>query len=331
MALVSVIVPVYNVENYMRKCIDSILNQTYKNLEIILVDDGATDESGVICDEYALIDHRIKVLHKENGGLASARNAGVKVATGEYISYVDSDDWIESEFIETLLKCCEDNNAQMSICRYSERFDEMQYEHTEKLYTMVWTGKDAVRHRVMDDSKYCIATSAGNKFYSAELIKEMEFPEGKYYEDIVYGIEAMLKSNKVVYTNMSLYNYRCNRQGSIMNEGFNARIITDELPLMSKRNALIRKYGLTDIADLVDRNYCIRIIEICRQLYNDRKIEIKDDLYKCCKLYFREVYKRCGHSEFKGIDLLKVALFKSNMMVCCRSMNWLQRKHNETD
>lgn len=325
MTLVSVIVPVYNVENYMRKCIDSILNQTYTNLEIILVDDGATDHSAAICDEYAQIDHRIKVVHKQNGGLASARNAGLTVATGEYIAYVDSDDWVELEFIETLLACCKDNNAQMSICRYSDRFDEMPYEHTEKSYTMVWTGKDAVRHRVLDESKYCISTCAWNKFYSAELIKGMQFPEGKYYEDIVYGIEAMLKSDQVAYTNVSLYYYRCNRQGSIMNEGFNKRVITDELPLMSERNALIRKYGLTDIADLVDRNYCIRVIEICRQLYNDRKIKSKDDLYNSCKSYFNEVYNRCGHSQFKGIDLLKVTLFKCNLKICCRCMNLLHR------
>lgn len=104
MTLVSVIVPVYNVEKYMRKCIDSIINQTYTNLEIILVDDGALDRSGEICDEYAQIDPRIKVLHKKNGGLASARNAGIKIATGEYISYIDSDDWVETEFIEMLLR-----------------------------------------------------------------------------------------------------------------------------------------------------------------------------------------------------------------------------------
>ena len=123
MTLVSVIIPVYNVEKYMRRCIDSIINQTYTNLEIILVDDGASDRSGKICDEYAQMDHRIKVLHKENGGLASARNAGIQIATGEYISYVDSDDWVETEFIEVLLKGCQDNNAKMSICRYRECFD----------------------------------------------------------------------------------------------------------------------------------------------------------------------------------------------------------------
>lgn len=328
MTLVSVIIPVYNVEKYMRRCIDSIINQTYTNLEIILVDDGASDRSGKICDEYAQMDHRIKVLHKENGGLASARNAGIQIATGEYISYVDSDDWVETEFIEVLLKGCQDNNAKMSICRYRECFDESESKFVEKSNTIIWTGKSAVRHRIEDESTYGISTSAWNKLYSAKLIEEMRFPEGKYYEDSVYAMEAMLKSDKVAYTNSVLYNYRCNRKGSIMNEGFNARIITDELPLMAERNALIRKYGLGDIADLVDRNYCIRVIEVCRQLYNDRNIENKDDLYTCCKLYFREVYKRCGHSEFKGIDLLKAALFKSNIKVCCWSMNWLQRKHN---
>lgn len=321
MTLVSVIVPVYNVEKYMRKCIDSIINQTYTNLEIILVDDGALDRSGEICDEYAQIDPRIKVLHKKNGGLASARNAGIKIATGEYISYIDSDDWVETEFIEILLRGCQDNNAQMSVCRYRECFDESELKSVEKINTLVWKGKEAVRHRIEDESIYGISTSAWNKLYSTKLIEGMEFPEGKYYEDIVYAIEAMLKSDKVAYTNATLYNYRCNRKGSIMNEGFNARIVTDELPLMLQRNEIIRKYGLENIADLVDRNFCIRVIEVFRQLYNETHIANKEILFNECRKYFEEAYRRCDHSYFNGLDRFKVALFHMNNWLCCNILN----------
>ena len=104
---ISVIVPVYNVENYLRRCVDSIINQTYKNLEIILVDDGSPDNCPVICDEYAQKDSRIKVIHKENGGLSSARNCGMDMATGEYIGFVDGDDWIESDMYKFLIENAE--------------------------------------------------------------------------------------------------------------------------------------------------------------------------------------------------------------------------------
>ena len=111
---ISVVIPIYNVEKYIERCIDSVLNQTYMNLEIILVDDGSPDRCGEICDNYAQIDKRIRVIHKENGGLSSARNAGLRIATGDYISFVDSDDWIEPHMYETLLKNAINYKAQIS-------------------------------------------------------------------------------------------------------------------------------------------------------------------------------------------------------------------------
>ena len=119
--LVSVIVPIYKVEKYLGKCVDSIINQTYKNLEIILVDDGSPDNSGKICDEYAKKDNRIKVIHKENGGLSSARNAGLDVATGEFIAFVDSDDRIHLDFVEKLYRAIKEENADIASC-YVESF-----------------------------------------------------------------------------------------------------------------------------------------------------------------------------------------------------------------
>ena len=115
MPKISIIVPVYNVEKYLRKCVDSILNQTFKDFELILVDDGSIDTSGKICDEYNLKDNRIKVIHKENGGLSSARNAGLDIAQGEYIGFVDSDDWIELDMYEELYKICKENDTDVGI------------------------------------------------------------------------------------------------------------------------------------------------------------------------------------------------------------------------
>lgn len=323
---VSVIVPVYNVEKYIKKCLDSIMNQTHTNIEIILVDDGATDNSGLICDEYAKMDPRIRVIHKNNGGLASARNAGVEVATGDYIAYVDSDDWVENDFIELLLDACLNNGADMSVCRYADCYDETPLSHQEDIFSVTWTGKEAVEARIMQENKYRISTSAWNKFYKKEIIEGMLFPYGKYYEDVVYTTEAMLRAKKVAYINKALYCYRKDREGSIMTQGFNPRVITDELPLMSRRNELIREAGLVELADRIDRNYCIRCIEIYRQLYNDNVIRNKDILFNECKQHFKVVYRRCGHNYFNLLDKMKTILFCLPRFICCELLNLIVRE-----
>ena len=122
-SLVSVIVPIYKVEKYLNKCVDSIINQSYKNLEIILVDDGSPDKCGEICDKYAEKDSRVKVIHKENGGLSDARNAGIDIAKGDYLLFVDSDDWITSNICEVLIKNANDNLSDIIACNQYESFD----------------------------------------------------------------------------------------------------------------------------------------------------------------------------------------------------------------
>lgn len=131
--LITVIVPVYNVENYLERCIDSIINQTYKKLEILLINDGSKDKSGEICDDYAKKDDRIKVIHKENGGVSSARNIGLEKARGEYISFIDADDWIEKNMYEEMLKRIEESNVKMVRCSYYKEYDEKQ-EALEHIY-----------------------------------------------------------------------------------------------------------------------------------------------------------------------------------------------------
>lgn len=323
--MISVIVPVFNVEKYINQCIDSILNQTYHDIEIILVDDGSTDSSGKICDEYQKKDNRIIVIHKSNGGLSSARNAGVEIATGEYISFIDSDDWVENDFLESLYNCCIMYQAEIAVCRIQKRVEENQETQEYENFTECWSGRLAVENRVLKEKIYCIQTSVWNKLYSREIIKDMSFPEGKYYEDIVYSTQAMLNSERVAYTNDALYNYRQDRPGSIMNEGFNTRAITDELPLMYERNLLIRQAGLVDVADLVDRNYCIRVIEIARQLFNSKRISDKKLYYKKCKLYFKLVYKRCSHKYFSAVDFAKVKAFQVNIYFSCIIANMIHR------
>ena len=163
MILVSVVIPVYNVEKYLNKGIESVLSQSYEELEIILVDDGSTDSSGKMCDVYARQDKRVHIMHKENGGLSSARNAGIREAHGEYIAFVDSDDWVEPDYIERLLKACVENAAEMSICSYRYVDNEELEKQAEDGFQIVWTGKDAVFHRMLDEDTYRIRAYARNK------------------------------------------------------------------------------------------------------------------------------------------------------------------------
>ena len=128
MPLISVIVPIYNVEKYLDRCVDSIINQTYKNLEIILVDDGSPDNCPQMCDDYAKKDSRIKVVHKENGGLSDARNVGMEVATGEYVSFIDSDDYISLDFYETLLETIVDNDSDIVECGVVKFYEDNSFD-----------------------------------------------------------------------------------------------------------------------------------------------------------------------------------------------------------
>ena len=152
MPKISVIVPVYNVEKYLRKCIESILNQTFREFELILVDDGSTDSSGKICDEYALKDSRIKVIHKENGGASSARNAGLDVAKGEYIGFVDSDDWIEMDMYGELYRLIKENNTDISVCGINN-IKDIKYKNEnlkEKIQIIKKEGEECTAPKILD-------------------------------------------------------------------------------------------------------------------------------------------------------------------------------------
>ena len=184
--LISVIVPVYKVENYLDKCIDSIVNQTYNNLEIILVNDGSPDNCPQICDEWKEKDNRIKVIHKENGGVSSARNKGLEIATGSYIAFIDSDDWVEENYISSLYDAIVSNDAQVALCSYNR----VVGKHIEKILI---TNND----KIVDSKEYLINTLNPQtgfgfchmKLYDAKCIKNIRFNEElKVGEDALYNL-----------------------------------------------------------------------------------------------------------------------------------------------
>lgn len=220
--LVSIIVPIYKVEQYLEECVQSLLNQTYKNLEVILVDDGSPDNCGKLCDEYAKKDGRIKVIHKENGGLSSARNAGLDIAKGEYIAFVDSDDCVSNKFIETLYRLCEDNDADIAVSEYIKFSDKVDVDTEIKEKNI--KKYDSVTMQKLIYSNECVKfVVVWNKLYKRRIYEDLRFPIGKINEDEFTTYKAYDKTNKdVVATNEVLYYYRYN-ENSIMGKKFNEK------------------------------------------------------------------------------------------------------------
>ncbi|MGZ5509828.1 MAG: glycosyltransferase [Nitrososphaeraceae archaeon] len=201
---ISIIIPVYNGVKYLPKCIDSVLNQTYKNLEIILVDDGSTDESGKICDTYSLKDKRIKVIHKENGGVSDARNVGLKVATGKYIGFIDHDDFIESDMYEILLKTLYAYDADIVQCASYKIIDKKinpeHYSGTVEQFDVTSALEESIRVRSFSHSVW-------NKLYKKDLLQGIEFPLNMLNVDINFNYKVFIKAQKLVSIDIPKYYY----------------------------------------------------------------------------------------------------------------------------
>ncbi|HDT8136026.1 TPA: glycosyltransferase family 2 protein, partial [Enterococcus faecalis] len=182
MKLVSVVIPVYNVEKYVEKCLDSVINQTYQNLEIIIVNDGSTDNSLSVCQKKKLSDSRIKLINKENGGLSSARNAGIECAQGEFICFIDSDDWIELDYIEVLLNGMENTNVDISVIQMIKvkDFNKIAFQSESQTKWDIFERETAMRELF---SSNLIGYSANNKLYRISLFKSIRYPEGMLMGD----------------------------------------------------------------------------------------------------------------------------------------------------
>ena len=239
---ISVIVSIYNIQEYLQKAVDSILDQSLKQLEIILVDDGSTDDSGKICDDYAAKDGRIKVIHQKNRGLSGARNAGIEAACGEYIAFVDGDDWIDPNMYEDMLKAMQKNDAPLAICNYKEvSHTGVKDSSTDEV--VVWEGREALKVFVEEDERYQIQNAAWNKLYTRELLGDLRFPEGKLFEDIVYTTRLIASSEKTVYLNRAYYNYVTDRGSSIMNSKKGEKILTDQVSAYQEKGAFLKEIG----------------------------------------------------------------------------------------
>lgn len=226
MDLISVIVPVYNVGEYLCECIDSILSQTYQNLEIIMVDDGSTDNCPGLCDGYALKDSRIKVIHQANKGLSAARNEGCQVSNGQYIAFVDSDDIISDAYIEVLHTLITANNAQIAVCAYTRALHELKTNTAAENYVLTSQKMLKEWHGRRKD----IETVAWNKLYNRQIFENFNdckiFPEGRTHEDICTSHLFVDYAKLIAVTTQKLYYYR-RREDSISRAGTKAAAKAD--------------------------------------------------------------------------------------------------------
>ena len=242
--LISIIVPVYNVSKYLDRCMQSLINQTYRNIEIIMIDDGSPDDCGIKCDQYAANDSRIKVIHKKNKGLGLARNSGMDVAKGKYIAFIDSDDYVEAEMIERLYFRMEAGNADTAFCRYydtaTDGKDSLAKETFQKKIYIGDEVKEVLLGMIGAECGYPgdveIGMSVWRGLYSRDIIKENEirFPSEREYisEDIIFHIQYLLKAKRVVVEDSPNYHYCDN--GSSLTKSYKAERFKMEKKLLKK-------------------------------------------------------------------------------------------------
>lgn len=263
---VSVIVPVYNVDQYLSRCINSIISQSLKNIEIILVNDGSTDSSGNICEYFAKLDNRIKVIHKKNGGLSDARNVGLNIANGKFIAFVDSDDFIHKEMYTILLKTIIENDCDIAESGYKEVY-ENEVINDEHLIVIkkIYNRKDAVVSTIMDH--HC-KNYVWNKLYKKELWEKIRFPIGEIFEDVSTTYKIINECTRIVKIDCVLY-YYYQRQNSIVNSNFSLKKL-DHCEALEGMMVFIEKEYL-DVAPITSIKYFSIYLSLFQELLINRK------------------------------------------------------------
>lgn len=267
--LISVIVPVYNVESYLKKCVNSIIQQTYQNIEILLIDDGSLDKSKEICDEFLKKDQRIKVVHQRNSGLSSARNKGIELSTASYLMFIDSDDFIENKMIENLYHKMKEDNADICCCGKFLDYESNHIALNNKNEFSVNNIEALSKMLIGDD----IDNSACDKLFKRELFENIRFPIGRYYEDIATVYKTFIVSKKISHINYLGYHY-CIRKNSLSKEAFSNKQF-DAL--------LFSKQAMDDIV-----TFCPRLKNVAEAYYF---LELMTTL--------RKVKKSLNFNEFK--------------------------------
>lgn len=306
---ISIIVPVYKVEKYLSKCIESILNQTLKNFELLLIDDGSPDNSGIICDEYALKDNRIKVIHKENGGVSSARNYGLNIAKGKYVGFVDADDWIEPDMYEKILSAIEDlDDNAFCICgikvinEFGEEIRECEgndviYFNAEELITRLYSNFSPIR-------RVC-----WNKVFNKKIIDGLRFDENlAYEEDTKFLLSYIKRINNVIYIQEGLY-INLMREDSASRNNANVKIAMESIYSQIEDLELIKnEYSnlYSNVFAYIADNWLYKLIYYSKDCPKDKKYLIKQSAKDVLKYYPQVLKNRNLTFKYKLIWLLRV-------------------------
>lgn len=270
--LVSIIIPIYNSERYLRACLDSVFSQSYPNIEVLLVNDGSTDKSLAIIDEYAQINSNSVIITQKNGGLSSARNAGIKKAKGELLCFLDSDDEISPNFIKELIRSIDiKNGVLISCCRYTRQRDKLTNTHDNQLNTIIDSKQYLIQTYYQNDANLYSVT-VGTKIFAAQLFKNVQFPIGKLYEDFAIIDRLILQSPKVALVDENLYYYR-RSDNSITTEDFNPR----HLDMLHHCDDLLQKYQqdteLYRALQVMKYTRCIEILTKATEAHSTQPIE----------------------------------------------------------
>ena len=300
--LISIIVPVYNVEKYIEKCLDSIINQTYKNIEIIVIDDGSTDNSANICDKYTKKSNKLRVIHKENGGISEARNLGISEAKGKYIIFIDSDDYIETEMIEKLYNACIENNAQIGCCgKILESSDKIKNINNKNEFCI--ENKDAIKKLLLLDD---IDASCSDKLIDITLFQDIKYPVNRRYEDMATMYKLLYKANKIVHINYLGYHY-VTRKDSFINVNFDKQHFDMIFYSKEIQDFVYTKYP--DFKEMADSYYYLQLFTILRKIKSStNKEEYKNE--------YKELKKEYNSKIFKILFNKYIPIHKKIMAIC---------------
>lgn len=318
--IISVIVPVYNVENYLRRCVDSILGQTYRDLEVILADDGSTDGSGKICDDYAQKDGRVRVIHKENGGLSDARNAGMQAATGGFLAFVDSDDLVAPDMFRRMLEILQTEKSDIVQCGVKKFFlEEELYQNKEESSSVkTYSAQEALLELTLDRN---FRQTVWNKLYRRETAAAVPFEKGKLNEDEFWTFQVFGRAQKISLTEETFYFYY-QRQGSIMQSGYSIRRL-DALEAKERRQRYFEKEypGLCSVSKVNLFFSCIYAYQMCQSFLNthDRKIAKK----KICAIIKRNPLEKKDKKALAKKERVWAVLFHVSLSLTAKIRNIL--------
>ena len=306
--LISVIIPVYKAEGYLERCVGSIRNQKYRNLEIILVDDGSPDESGAMCDRFAQEDSRIRVLHEKNGGPASARNAGLNAMTGEYVAFVDSDDDIIPDMFRNLYDLCREHHADIACCNTIKVNDRgpCGYFNDNLNDFLILNKKEAVRELM---ENYRVTDSLWDKLYHKRIFEGLRMIEGVLYEDFDILCQCMHRADRVVYTGKPMYHYYLS-QNSVMRSAFKAKQF-DIMEMSRKRLAFLQQ----EYPEFMDVAYSKHVELGFEMLYRSRVARDCKEIRKELDRELRQILKDHPNLPMTRNNRIKVFFFRMGLPV----------------